>query len=226
MPGRIYRGDVVGSAHRWRTIPLDMAVCSTKTYVPLQRHKVERVIVQPALCCLTLLLEGTLANPLCVDRKFITWLQGWVTWTSWIALLAGITNIAANVTTVLVNASYPNYSPQGWHTVLIMYAYLVALGLLNMYGFWLIPWIELIAGLLHVTLWLVFAVVLLTLAPRHSNEFVFFEKANMSGWSSDFVSFNLGIVLITWGFVGFDAVAHISEVRTPFHLRASHPSSA
>ncbi|KAK3615262.1 hypothetical protein LTR22_027504 [Elasticomyces elasticus] len=33
----------------------------------------------------------------------------------------------------------------------------------------------------------------------------------MSGWESDFVSFNLGIVLLTWGFVGFDAAVHISE---------------
>lgn len=33
----------------------------------------------------------------------------------------------------------------------------------------------------------------------------------MSGWTNDFVSFNLGTILITWGFVGFDAVVHISE---------------
>lgn len=93
-----------------------------------------------------------------------------------------------------------------------MYGFLIALGLLNMYAFWLIPWIELIAGLLHVILWIVYAVVLLTLAPRHSTRFVFLEKANASGWTSDFVSFNLGIILLSWGFVGYDAMAHISEV--------------
>lgn len=94
-----------------------------------------------------------------------------------------------------------------------MYAYLIALGTLNMYGFWLVPWIELLAGFLHIILWIVFAAVLLTLVPPHSSEFVWFEKADASGWSSDFVSFNLGVVLVTWGFVGFDAAAHISEVR-------------
>lgn len=146
------------------------------------------------------------------DRRFITWLQGWVTWFSWVSLLAGITNICANVVTVLVGASYPDLEVQGWHTILIMYAFLITLGLLNMYAFWIIPWIELMAGLLHVILWLVYAVVLLTLATRHSDDFVWLQKANMSGWESDFVSFNLGIILVTWGFVGFDAVAHISEV--------------
>lgn len=82
-----------------------------------------------------------------------------------------------------------------------------------MYAFWLIPWIELLAGLLHIVLWIIVATVLLTLAPRHSADWVFFEKSNLSGWDNDFVSFNLGIILITWGFVGFDASVHIAEVR-------------
>ncbi len=144
-------------------------------------------------------------------KRFITWVQGWVTWFSWVALLAGITNIAANVTTTLATTNYPNYVVQPWHTILVMYAYLAFLGLTTMYGFFLIPWIEFMAGVLHVVLWLVFVVVLLTLAPHKSDEFVWLEKANGSGWNSDFVSFNLGLVLITWGFVGFDASAHISE---------------
>lgn len=144
-------------------------------------------------------------------KRFITWSQGWITWFSWISLLAGVVNIGANVTTTLVSASYPDYSPKGWHTVLIMYAYLIFMGLLNMYAFFTIPWIEFLAGLLHIILWIVFASVLLTLSPRHSASFVFLEKANLSGWSNDFVSFNLGIILITWGFVGFDGAVHMSE---------------
>lgn len=92
-----------------------------------------------------------------------------------------------------------------------MYAYLIVLGLFNMYAFWLLPWLELLAGLLHIILWIVFAVVLLILAERHTDEFVWWQKANMSGWNNDFVSFNLGIILLIWGFVGFEAIAHISE---------------
>ncbi|KAK4888596.1 hypothetical protein LTR27_012548 [Elasticomyces elasticus] len=144
-------------------------------------------------------------------QRFITWMQGWVTWFSWVSVLAGGINITANSTLVIVSANYPNYVLQDWHTILVMYAYAIVFGLMNMYLFWLIPWIEFVAGLLHVILWIVFAVVLLVLAPRHSTEFVFLGKSNMSGWTDDFVSFNLGIILLTWGFVGFDAAAHISE---------------
>ncbi|KAK5715815.1 hypothetical protein LTR17_016646 [Elasticomyces elasticus] len=144
-------------------------------------------------------------------QRFITWMQGWVTWFSWVSVLAGGINITANSTLVIVSANYPDYVLQDWHTILVMYAYAIVFGLMNMYLFWLIPWIEFVAGLLHVILWIVFAVVLLVLAPRHSTEFVFLGKSNMSGWTDDFVSFNLGIILLTWGFVGFDAAAHISE---------------
>jgi amino acid transporter len=108
----------------------------------------------------------------------------------------------ANVTLTIVGANYPDYVSQSWHTILIMYAYLLVFGLMNMYAFFLVPYIELMAGFLHIIGWLIFVVVLLTLAPRHTNDFVWFEKANSSGWDSDFVSFNLGIILITWGFVG------------------------
>ncbi|OQO01562.1 hypothetical protein B0A48_12598 [Cryoendolithus antarcticus] len=144
-------------------------------------------------------------------RRSITWFQGWITWFSWISLLAGVVNIAANVTTTIITANHPDYVVKSWHTILVMWAYLLVLGLMNMYAFWIIPYVEVFAGIIHIGLWISMASVLLALAPRHTAEFVFLQKANLSGWENDFVSFNLGIVLITWGFVGFDASAHISE---------------
>ena len=106
-------------------------------------------------------------------------------------------NTASNITTALIGISYPNWVAQGWHTVLIMYAYLIVFGAMNMYLFWIIPWIESLAVLLHLIDWVILATVLLVLAPRHTNEFVFLEKANLSGWNNDFVSFNLGIQLVS-----------------------------
>lgn len=148
-----------------------MAICAAATYVnPLSKREgdPDRQHALRGWASLSTAFppsHNTTTTDALLDRRFVTWLQGWITWFSWIALLAGITNIAANVTTVIVGASYPDYVAQGWHTILIMYAFLIALGLLNMYGFWLIPWIELLAGLLHIVLWLVYAVVLLTWHP-------------------------------------------------------------
>lgn len=135
-------------------------------------------------------------------RRLITWIQGWVTWFSWIAITAGTTNVIGNIVTTLVNVQYPDYSSKSWHLILIMYGFLLVLGLLNQFAFWIIPWVEMAAGILHIVLFITFVAVLSSLGQQNSADFVFFEKANASGWQSDFVSFNLGIILITWGFVG------------------------
>lgn len=84
-------------------------------------------------------------------RKPLTWLQGWLTWFSWVALLAGGTNITANITTVLASGVFPSFQAQGWQTVLIMYAFLAVTGGVSMYAFSLLPWLELLVGLMHVS---------------------------------------------------------------------------
>ena len=85
---------------------------------------------------------------------------------------------------------------------MIIFAMLIVQCLMNMYTFWLIPWIELTAGILHVLLFIVFAVVLTVMAPKHTANFVFFDKASTSGWSNSFVTWNLGLLTPAWGFVG------------------------
>ncbi len=106
-------------------------------------------------------------------RRPITWFQGWITWFSWIATTAGVANVIANIVITLASVQYPNYVSKGWHAVLIMHGFLIILGLTNQYAFWIIPWAEMAAGILHITLFIVFAVVLTTLGQRHTTDFVF-----------------------------------------------------
>jgi choline transport protein len=136
------------------------------------------------------------------QRRFITWMQGWITWFAWVSLLAGVANTTAYMLQSLVIVNYPEYVAKSWHLTLIIFALLIVEGLMNMYTFWLIPWIELMAGILHIVLFIIFVVVLVTLAPRHNADFVFFEKSQASGWDNYFISWNLGLLTPTWGFVG------------------------
>lgn len=78
-------------------------------------------------------------------------------------------------------------------------------------------------GFLHVVAWIVVVTVLGSLSTKHSADFVFLSKSKLGGWESDFVSFNLGIILITWAFVGFDASAHVAE--DTIHARHVVPRS-
>ena len=153
---------------------------------------------------------------------------GWVTWFAWVSLLAGVSNTAAALIQELLELNYPSYVPQRWHITFIIIAMLIVESLMNMYTFWVIPWIELLAGILHGVLFIIFVVVLVTLAPRHSANFVFFGRSTASGWDNSYVGWNLGLLTPTWSFVGalclpetlclrltnfigFDGAVHMSE---------------
>ncbi|KIW92918.1 uncharacterized protein Z519_06767 [Cladophialophora bantiana CBS 173.52] len=153
------------------------------------------------------------------SRKFITWMQGWVTWFAWVSALAGSSSGEAALLQALIAENVPGYTAERWHLTFIMWALLISCGLINTYTFWLVPWLELASGILHVLLFIIFVVVLAVLAPKHDSHFVFFTDSILSGWDrSSFVAFNLGMLVPAWGFIGFDGVVHMSEeVRRAKH---------
>jgi choline transport protein len=129
-------------------------------------------------------------------------LTGWITWFAWVSLLAGVANTTANMIQGLAIVNNPDYVPQRWHLTLIIFAMLIFQALMNMFAFWLIPWVELLAGILHVLLFFVFLVVMVALAPRHTADWVFLNTEANSGWTNNFVAWNIGLLTPTWGFVG------------------------
>ena len=51
-------------------------------------------------------------------------------------------------------------------------------------------------------LFIVFVAVLTATARKHDASFVFLDSATASGWNNKFVSWNLGLLTPSWGFVG------------------------
>ncbi|PPJ55501.1 hypothetical protein CBER1_07038 [Cercospora berteroae] len=153
-------------------------------------------------------------------RRFTTWMQGWITWAGWLSMTMGIGNSTAYWITSLVQLNFPNYQAQLWHSTLMIWAVLLLTTSINLYKFGkLVPWIETVAGCLHVSMFVVFSIVLLALGPKHNADFVFFSRVDSaltSGWTNDFVSWNLGLQTSVWCFVGFDSAVHLAEeVRKP-----------
>ena len=145
------------------------------------------------------------------QRRFITWMQGWITWFGWVSLLAGVANTTAYMLQSLIVVNNPSYVPERWHLTLIIFALVIFQGLMNVYTFWIIPLIELMAGILHILMFIIFVAVLTSLSSRHKSEWVFFNRETQSGWNNSYVSWNLGLLTPTWGFVGFDGAIHMSE---------------
>lgn len=88
----------------------------------------------------------------------------------------------------------------------MIWAVLLLTTSINLYKFGkLVPWIETVAGCLHVSMFVVFSIVLLALGPKHNADFVFFSRVDSaltSGWTNDFVGWNLGLQTSVWCFVG------------------------
>ncbi|KAG7004278.1 hypothetical protein G7Y79_00026g058620 [Physcia stellaris] len=153
-------------------------------------------------------------------KRFITWIQGWVTWWGWISLLAGVSNLTAIILQNMVALNDPSYVSKQWHIVLLIYAVVVTGVLVNIFTYKLVPKIELLAGICHVCLFIIFMVVLVVLGEqqRHTAEYVFLQQTVESGWTNTFVAWNIGMLTCTWSFTGFDGALHMSEeVRKAKH---------
>lgn len=139
-------------------------------------------------------------------RRFATWLQGWLTWAGWISMTVGIGNSTAYWITSLVQLNFPGYGARGWHGTLMIYAMVAVTVAFNLFKFGkLVPWIETAAGVMHIVMFVGFGITLLVMAPKRSASFVFLSRANSaetSGWTNDFVGWNLGLQTSVWAFVG------------------------
>lgn len=145
-------------------------------------------------------------------KRSATWMQAWFTWFGYVSLLAGIANVTIILLESLIALNNPNYVAQGWHTSLLVIAMCVLQAGMNMYAFWLIPWVEFVAGIMHVCLFVVFIVVLAVMGNRHSANFVFTARNTSSGWSNQFVSFHLGMLTCVWSFTGTSHLHELSVV--------------
>lgn len=135
-------------------------------------------------------------------RRFLTWMQGWATWTGYVALLASCVNGNTVIFEGLVQLAHPSYVPGGWHTALLMIGTLVFCALVNMYAFRLVPWFELLTGILNVILVVAIFVAVWALSPRNSADILL--QTNVStGWEGNyFVAANLGALSNIYLFIG------------------------
>jgi amino acid transporter len=128
--------------------------------------------------------------------------SGWITVFAWQATATSITYLTATQIQGLIILNYDEYEPQRWHGTALMIAVLLSFVCTNIWGMRLLPAIELIGGILHITLFIVIVVALVILAPRSSSEFVFTGFINEGGWQNDGVSWCIGLLTVVYCFVG------------------------
>ena len=144
-------------------------------------------------------------------KRFATWMQAWLTWFGYVSLGAGIANVTIILLESLVALNNPSYVAQGWHTSLLVIAMCAMQAAMNMFAFKIIPWVEMVAGVLHICLFVIFIVVLAVLGNRHSASFVFTAHNTSSGWTNQVISFHVGMLPCVWSFTG--ETSALSKIR-------------
>ncbi|KAK8041038.1 hypothetical protein PG994_014045 [Apiospora phragmitis] len=131
------------------------------------------------------------------SRRFLAWLQGWVTWTGYVATFASSLNFGTPVLEGLIQLNYPDYVVEGWRTTLISLCTLAAITLVNLYAFRAVPWFDLFSGVLNILLFVAFMIIFLVMAPKNSGD-IFTQTSVSSGWQSYYAASQIGSLSNVW----------------------------
>ena len=121
---------------------------------------------------------------------------------AWQANIASVGYLIASQIQGLAILNYESYSPERWHGTMIFWAVVVVSTCVNVFGTKILPALETLVGILHICLWFVWFIPLVYLSPQRSADWVFTDFENNSGWSNNGVSWCLGLLTVTYPFVG------------------------
>lgn len=161
-------------------------------------------------------------------KMFATWIQGWTTWFGYVALQAALANILVVQLESLITLNSETYVAGGWKTSVLVIACAVFQGLVNVYAFRVIPWLEMISSILHAGLFVLVLVVFVVMAPRHEASFLL-KPMIASGWDHNpYVSWHLGMLTCIFSITG-TVTYHLNNFLSlmlmcfPTRCRRCHP---
>lgn len=143
--------------------------------------------------------------------KFLSYMTGWLTVIGWQAGQASVAFLCATLVQALVILNHPTYVPERWQATLIFYAVLAVVLFVNTY---LARWLPKIEGLvlcIHILGFFGVLIPLVYLAPHGKASDVFATFVNGGGWSTDGISFFIGLITSVFSFLGADSACHMSE---------------
>lgn len=112
--------------------------------------------------------------------------------------------------------NFPSYNITGWRTFLLFVAVIITCVIINVWFFRLVPWFEVLVGVMQVIFFFIVVVSLWVMAPRNPPSFLLKESI-LSGWDNYFISWNIGILSQVWLYVGkFISISHPSSDKLDF----------
>ena len=145
-------------------------------------------------------------------RKFLSYIMGWLVICGWQGLLASGGYFAGALTVALIQLNHDSYVPELWHGTLLFWAVVVVALLINTAATSVLPKIEIFILVLHVVGFFAVLIPVVHLAPHKASAHdVFTQFSNDGGWSTQGLSFFVGLVGSVYAMFGCDSAVHMAE---------------
>lgn len=129
-------------------------------------------------------------------------MKGWLTVIAWEAGQASVAFLCATIIQGLIILNQPTYTPTRWQGTLLYYVVLAWMVFINT---WLARWLPKVEGIFlcfHILGFFAILIPLVYLGPHGSAKDVFTTFLNEGDWSSDGLSFFVGIIASVYTFTG------------------------
>ncbi|KAL8662431.1 MAG: hypothetical protein Q9202_004752 [Teloschistes flavicans] len=143
--------------------------------------------------------------------NFLSYITGWLTCLGWQAATASGALLGGTQIQGLITLNNPSYEPQRWQGTLLFYAVILMSLLFNTYLVRYLPKIEGLVLIIHIAGFFGVLIPLVYMAPHGSASDVFTRFVNGGGWSSQGLSFFVGLVSGVYSFLGADSACHMAE---------------
>ncbi|KAL8835926.1 MAG: hypothetical protein Q9176_006610 [Flavoplaca citrina] len=146
------------------------------------------------------------------SRVFLSYITSWLVICGWQAILSGSGYLGGNQVVALIALNNPDYVPQLWHGTLLFWGFILVAVFINTVTSRALPKIEVAILVLHVVGFFAFMIPIVHLAPQKvSSHDVFTQFSNGGGWSSQGLSFFVGLIGSVFAMFGCDSAVHMAE---------------
>lgn len=144
-------------------------------------------------------------------QRFLSWLVGYTSVVGWQIGLASLAFIVGTVIQGLIALNDQSYTPERWHGTLLVIAVTAFCIIFNWFLASKLPLVEGLVLVVHILGFFAVLISLWVLSPRAPAPEVFGTITNLGGWSTDGLSFMVGLLTPVYTLLGADSAVHMSE---------------
>ncbi|KAG7404176.1 Choline transport protein [Fusarium oxysporum f. sp. rapae] len=148
--------------------------------------------------------------------KFLSYITGWLTLAGWQGTCAASSYLTGTMLQGLIAFMVPSYTAQTWQGTLIAWLLILIAIFVNTVLSSMLPKLEGMILILHIIGFFAVLISLVTFGANGDAEHIFLEFRNTGGWSTQGLSWCVGLLGSVYSFVGVDCSFHMcEEVKNP-----------